>query len=172
MAEEGLDGDADAGGDGPAQVIALGGDTVEGRGRAEVHHDDWRPVEPLGGQGVDHPVGAHLLRVVVADAHPCLDPAPHDQRHRAQVALPQIHEDGRQGRHDAGEDAAVHSGEGEIALSEEIGQQHGVLVGRPLGPRGGPPTGDQLLLVVDSQNDIGVADVNGEQHFTTSCCSS
>ena len=57
---ERLERDLDAGGDGAAQVVALGGDDVERGGRAVVG-DDARPAVRLeGGDGVDDAVGADL----------------------------------------------------------------------------------------------------------------
>ena len=79
--------DLDPGPDHAAQVLALGGDRVEGDRGAEVH-DRARPAEPLvGGDRVDEPVGAELVRVVDPDRHPGLDARADDQAAAVEVAL-------------------------------------------------------------------------------------
>ena len=60
-AEQRVEADLDAGEDGAAEVLALGADGLERRGRAEVD-DDRRPaVEVEGADGVGDAVGADLL---------------------------------------------------------------------------------------------------------------
>jgi hypothetical protein len=59
--------DLDAGDDRAAQIGAVGRDHVEGGGGAEVDHHGRAAVAVERADGVGHPVGTHLGRVVVAD---------------------------------------------------------------------------------------------------------
>ena len=82
--EERLHRDVDAREDRAAQVLALGGDAVEGGGGAEVDGDHRRAHELEGGDRVHDAVGADLARVLVADrACPVRMPGPdHEGRAR------------------------------------------------------------------------------------------
>ena len=70
---EGLGGDLDARGDGPAQVLALGRDGVERRRRAEIEDDDRAAVFLEGGDRGRDPVGPDLEGVLVEDGHARLE---------------------------------------------------------------------------------------------------
>src|SRR5262249_19191579 len=87
--EQGIGADADAGGDRPAEVLALGGDDVESRGRAEVHHQTAAAVALVGSNGVDDAIGADLTRVVVKNRHAGARPWADDHRLDAEVAQAQ-----------------------------------------------------------------------------------
>src|SRR5690606_3216713 len=85
--EERIEADVDAGEDRTPEVLATGGDGVEGGGGAEVD-DDGRPaVQVERGDGVGDAVGAHLLRVVVEDGQPGADAGLDHDRVVAEVAL-------------------------------------------------------------------------------------
>ena len=60
-------GAGESGGQGSAQVFAVGCDGVEDGGGAEVDHDDGAVVQGVGGQGIYDTVGAHILGAVVVD---------------------------------------------------------------------------------------------------------
>ena len=57
-------------------VVALRVHAVEGRRRAEVDDEERAAVALDGGDGVDDPIGADLLRVVRPHAHPGAEPCP------------------------------------------------------------------------------------------------
>ena len=84
---ERLQGDLDARGDDPAEVLALGGHGVVGDRGAEVHHHARPPEALVGGDGVDEPVGADLAGVVVADRHARLDAGSHREHLVPEVPL-------------------------------------------------------------------------------------
>ena len=71
---------ATPGRDGPAEVLALGGDGVEGRRRPQVDHDAGTAVEVVGADGVGDAVRSHLLRVVVEDRHARTSPPARGRR--------------------------------------------------------------------------------------------
>ena len=64
--------DADARADDAAEVLARRGDDVVGHRRAEVDRDAGPAELCVGGDRVDDPVGAELVRVVDPDRHPGL----------------------------------------------------------------------------------------------------
>jgi len=62
--EEGFGADAQAGGDGAAEVFAFGGDDVEVGGGSEVYDDSGATVAHECGDGVDEAVCSQFGRVV------------------------------------------------------------------------------------------------------------
>ena len=66
--------DLDPGRDRAAEVLAVGRDGVEVDPGAEVDHDAGAAEPLVGGDRVDEPVGADLVRVVDPDRHPGLHP--------------------------------------------------------------------------------------------------
>ena len=102
--EQRLRGDAHARRDRAAQVVAVGVDRVEHGGGAEVDDDQrGRPVPLARRDRVHDAVRAHLVRVLVADAHAGADRAAHDDRLDAEEAAADRLEDGQQDGHDAGD---------------------------------------------------------------------
>ena len=65
MREERIGADAQARSDGASEVLALGGDDVEGGRRAEVHHDAWTAVTLEGGNRVYQPVRAQIRWILL-----------------------------------------------------------------------------------------------------------
>src|SRR5215213_6168746 len=162
--DQGVHGDLDAGGDGRAQVLAPLGDGVEGGGGAEVDHHHRPPVGGVGGDGVDHPVGPDLARVVGQDGQPGADPGLHDQRVDLAVAPDHLAQGLGQPGHHRGDHHPLGVGQPQPLLGQEPVEQQGVLVGGALGHGGGPPVLDQLGALEHPDGDLGVADVDGQQH--------
>src|SRR5215211_9008392 len=162
--DQGVHGDLDAGGDGRAQVLAPLGDGVEGGGGAEVDHHHRPPVGGVGGDGVDHPVGPDLARVVGQDGQPGADPGLHDQRVDLAVAPDHLAQGLGQPGHDRGDDHPLGVGQREALLAQEPAQQQSVLVGGALGHGGRPPVLGQLVALEHPDGDLGVADVHGQEH--------
>ena len=67
LAEQGVDGDADADGDGAAEVFGVLRNHVEVDGGAHIDDDARAAVFVEAGDAVDQAVGAHFVGVVVAD---------------------------------------------------------------------------------------------------------
>ena len=84
--EQRLCGDADAGGDRPAQVIPSG-DGVEGGAGAEIHHAGRPAVQVLDRSCIHDTICADRSRVFIADAHPGLHTRVHHQRLVVHVLL-------------------------------------------------------------------------------------
>ena len=166
--EKRLQRDADAGRDGAADVVALAGDGVEHRRRAEVDDDERRAVQLDGGDGVDDAVGADVARAVVEDA----DAGPHarvdDQGRHLEVAAADVLEDRRQRRDDAAQDGLVDVRRAQALGLEEAEQQDGVLVDEVLDVGGDAPAGAYLLAVEDADGYRRIADVKGQEHVPLS----
>src|SRR6185312_1786933 len=90
---------------------------------------------------------------------------PHDQRLAFQVGAakgPQIEQ---HRRHHGGDDGGIQIGEGELFQCEQLAEPHRIFVGgaRHLGHC--PPLLAHFLAVIDGEDDIGVAGIDGEQHL-------
>jgi hypothetical protein len=162
--EEGLGGDQQPGGDGAAQVVAVAVDGVEGGGGAEVD-DDGRPaVAVVGGQGVGDAVGPDLLGVLIENADAGPDARADNQRLQAEVGPAEIGESGGKGRHHAADDHRPDRRQPQAVVGQDLVDQHGVLVGHALRGGGRPPGAHQPVLLIGAEDDVGVADVDGQQH--------
>src|SRR6266540_4268504 len=151
-------------------VVALDGlaDADHHRGQA-AGGDHGRVVAQLGdhppGHRVGHPVGADLARVVGQDRQARPDPGLQHQRLEAAVAPDHLAHGLAEPRHHRGDDHAGGGGaEVHTLLRQEPAEQQGVLVGGALRHGRHPPVLDQLVAVEHADGDLGVADVQCQQH--------
>ena len=159
--------DLDARRDDPAEVLAVGADGVVGERGAEVHDDAGALDAVICRDGVDEPVRPDLARVVVAQRHPGLDPGADDQRARgpgsgapspptrAPAAAPcwrRSSSSGRRGRRRAarGGCAAPRPISSAVELRTVAKRQCSI----------------ERVVVERPEVGLGVADVDGEQHFS------
>ena len=173
-AEQGVQGDLDAGHDGAAQVLALVRDDVEGGGGAEVDHDGGTAVQVVGAHRVGDAVGADLPGVVVEDRHAGLDPGAQHHGLDGQVALAHAPELVGDAGHPGGHGDAPHvAADVQVPGLQELAQQQEQLVAGPLRVGGHAPVVEQLVAavagVVEADDGLGVADVDDQQHGH-SCC--
>src|SRR5262249_40936308 len=129
LGEERLDGDADADGDGAAEILAGGGGDVGGDGGSEGDDDAGAGGVVEAGNPVDEAVGSHFERIVVLDGDAEIGLRADEQRHGVEVAFGCEGEGGVDGRYDAGNDHAVHVGDVQADGREEIAEQDAPLVG-------------------------------------------
>ena len=149
-------------GDRAAQERAVRAHAVVGRGRAHVHDDRRGAVEPLGGQGVDDPVRAHLARPVHADR----DGDRARGRHEDRDSPPEregLHEGGLR-RHHGNEHRPARAVEAAAVEREEAVQQQLELVHGGGAVRPGPAGPHDRAAVHEAERDVRVADVDREQH--------
>ena len=118
----------------------------------------------MGREGVGDAVGAHVLGVLVKDLDARLGARSHDHGIVPQVAPAGFDQRRVQRGHDAGDDHSSYLADLAAAKREELGQLNTDLVGGAVDARRGAPVGRQLLTVVERERDVGVADVDGEQH--------
>ena len=160
-----VDGDLDAGGQRPAQELALGRDDVQvGRG-AEVDHDRGPAEKGVRGQGVDDAVRTDLPRVV--GQHRDSGPHPWLDDHRGQVRVVAVQHGAQLVQHRG--DGGAQRDPGDLGLVREQGPvQQPQLVGR--GPAVGLDPPGPLEGVPGEQPDhgVGVAHVDREQHQLSS----
>ena len=159
--------DLDAGEDRAAEVLALRAHRVDGVGGAEVD-DDGRPAEEVvRADRVRDAIGADVLRLVVEDRHAGADPGLHHHRLVAEVALGHLAERGGDAR-DAGRDRDTRHVrvEREAVEAEELLEHQRELVGRAVGDGGDAPVVDELVVVEEPDDGLGVAAVDGEQHVS------
>ena len=162
-----------------AEVLALGGDRLEGGGGAEVDDDRRAAEEVEGRHRVGDAVGADLLGVVVEDRQPGAHARLDDQGREPEVALGHAAQrPGDPGHRRADGDAVdVVVLPGEPVEAEELLEHEGVLVGGALDVGGDAPVVDQArvgqapldvgvdrLELVEPDHGLGVADVEGEEH--------
>ncbi len=69
-----------------------------------------------------------------------------------------------QRRHDAGDDGAGEELSGNPCCREKIGKEDAVLVRGFFDVCGQPPMGCQGTSVIDAPDNVGVADINDEEH--------
>ena len=110
----------------------------------------------------DEPVRSHLSRARYPDRHRHVAGAGHHQRHPA--ALGHGRRGARQSRHHRRERDAGDVGQRSAVEAEQVVDQHLELVGRARGSGRRPPGGNDRLPGHKAEGQIGVADVEGEQH--------
>ena len=159
-----LQGDLQAGRDCAAEVLAGGVDGVEGGAGAEVDDARRRAVVAAHRGRVDHAVGAHVARAVVAHLHAGLDTSVHHQRRTVEHPLRQVGERGGERRHHAREGHAVDRRRVEAGGAEQPADQHFVLLGGGQGARLDAPARAQFGAVEHAEHDVAVAYVDAEQH--------
>src|SRR6266511_1756353 len=165
LADQRVGGDLDPRRDRHPQHLAPPRDRVEGGGGAEIDHHRRPPVQRVGGHRVGHPVGADLARVVGQDRQARPDPGLQHQRLEAAVAPDHLAHGLAEPRHHRGDDHAGGGGaEVHTLLRQEPAEQQGVLVGGALRHGRHPPVLDQLVAVEHADGDLGVADVQCQQH--------
>src|SRR6266511_3290929 len=165
LADQRVGGDLDPRRDRHPQHLAPPRDRVEGGGGAEIDHHRRPPVQRVGGHRVGHPVGADLARVVGQDLQARPDPGLQHQRLEAAVSSGHVDHGLAEPRHHRGDDHAGGGGaEVHTLLRQEPAEQQGVLVGGALRHGRHPPVLDQLVAVEHADGDLGVADVQCQQH--------
>ena len=155
----------DAGRDDAAFIGARIIDHVEGGGGAEIDDDQIAFVERVGGDGVEHPVGAD--RFGLGDVE--LDPPfgrrlAGDERLDAEIFGGEHFEIVKRARHHRADDHRLDVGLGEAFEREQLVQPDRILIGGP--PRIGrdPPARADHAVLDQSEDQVGVAGVDGEQH--------
>src|SRR3990172_1304020 len=162
--EQRLAADAEAGGDGAAQVVAVLADGVEDGGRPQIDDDEGRPVLLDRGHGVGHAVGPNLAGTIVEDPQAGAHAGADDERLHLEVALADAFEHGLQVGHHAAYDGAVHAVRGDAAVGEEVGHEDPVLVAGLAHVGGKAPGGAQGVAFEDPHRHVGVVDVHRQEH--------
>ena len=168
----------------PPEVLAGGGDGLEGRRRPKVD-DDGRPaVEVEGPDGVGDPVGTDLARVLVEHGHAGLHARLDDERLPVEVALREASERSGDPGDRRAQGHALHIGPPvEAVESQELLDHERVLVGGPFHVGRDPPVVEQRRVrqpapvlsrcgvvtvdVVEADHGLGVADVDDQQVHDT-----
>ena len=161
---EGVHGDADAGGDGAADVVAARVNHVHVGGGAKVHHNSGRAVEGLRRHGVGDAVGAHLCGVGGVYLGDHLRVRANLDHARAQLGghgAPLA----RELRNHAGKADGAHARKREAAHLEVAQQADEDLVLGKGAVRGHAPRLEQLVLVKKAQGGLRVSHVDCEQHM-------
>ena len=161
---QGVMADHETGGHGAAQVVAGGVDGVDGGGGPEVADDGRTAVEVLGGDGIGDPIGSDQRRVVVVNADAGPDTRSDDERGMPKALAGELVD----APGEVGDHIADHDRRNRLRLQPGRAQQGDdhqpqLCSGRPgLGVQ--PEIGDQPAPVEDTDDGVGVADVDGEQH--------
>ena len=144
------------------QKVAVLVHDVEVRGRAKVDDHDRPAVPPMCRQRVRDAIRTDLRGVVHAQPDTGLDARPDHERRSLEVALRQTGERLRERWHDAADDERVELRECQVLLIEEAVDRDGELVLGAVMDGGQAPRAEQLGVLVDAEDDIGVADIHRE----------
>ena len=136
-------------------------------GRAEVDHHGRPPVLLVRRDRVGDAIGADLLRVVVEDRHAGAHPRLDHERVEPEVAPGHVAQRRGDPRHPgAHRDAVDLVVEGEPVEAEELLDHERELVGGALGRGGDAPVVGEIGPVEESDDGLGVAGVDREQHVS------
>ena len=161
--EQRVRGDADAGRDRAAQVVALGRDRVEDERRAEIDDDQRRWVAVECRDDVEDAICAELARVVAADRDSGLRVRADDERLATEGLAADRLEGGLKGGDGGGERRAGDPLRLDAAAIQLAGEIARVLSGGAVGIRGHAQARGEGRPVVDADRDARVADVDGEK---------
>ena len=120
--------DAEAGRDDAADVLALGGDHIEGRRGAEVDDDTWPAVALKGGDAFDEAIGAEFRGIVNQYGHAGLDAGLDEHGLDAEVVFADLAKDGFDRRHDGRDDDVRYLVRRFAVHLKEIDEEHAVLI--------------------------------------------
>lgn len=162
--EERVSGEVDACGDGTAEILTVGGESVEGGGGAEVDHAGGTAVEFLNRDRVRDAICADGFGIVVADLDARFDACVHDQRFALEIFAASQGNTRRQRRDDRGETDSRQVGGRLADVREQTEQLQTVLVGHARVFSGQTPMMDEGLAFVEADGQVGVAEVDGEEH--------
>src|SRR6202043_663290 len=108
--------------------------------------------------------GAHPAGVVVVDADAGPRPRADDHRRPVEVGVGKFVDAPRERGNHAADHHRGHLLREEVAASQQVNQHEPQLVPGESVVRVDPEVGDQLLAVEDPDHDVGVSDVDREQH--------
>ena len=154
----------------PPVYSPLRGHAVErGRG-AEIDHDDRALVTLERRDRVDDPVRPELARVVGEDLDAALDPGLDLERNMSKCSFDQLDHRLVQLRHDAPHDRGGHALARDPVHREQRMQTDAVLVGGASAGALHAELMEELRAVEEAEDDVGVADVDDEEHGGRSSC--
>ena len=161
---QGVGSDTDARGDGATEVSAIGVDGVARRCRAEVNDDRRDAVELSRRHGVHDPVGSDVARRLVEDRHVFDELRRHEERLDAEVLSAESREGSFERRHDRRDHDPFDRARVDALQVEERAGEDAELVDRARPVGGETPVGAKLFAVENPHQDLGIADVEGEEH--------
>src|ERR1700682_6372231 len=161
---ERVDRNPHSGRDRTPEVIALFGDDVVGRGRAEVD-DDQRPAVLLeGGHRRHDAVGADLLGIAIVDLRSVLDPGADHHRLFAEIAFDRLDQAAVQGRDHAGHHHRLDAFGVDPLLLNQLHHQQAELIGHAVAPGREAPVVPQLVSLEEPERQVRVPEVDRQQH--------
>jgi hypothetical protein len=162
--EECVGGEVDTGGDGSAEILTVCGDGVEGGGSPEVDHAGGTSVERVDRDRIRDAIGTDGARVFVADLDARLDARVHDQRFAFEIFATSLDDSVGQRRDDRGEANARQVGGRLTDVREQTEELQAVFVGHARVFGGQPPMMNEGFTLIEADGQVGVAEVNGEEH--------
>ena len=151
-----------------ALIAALAGDIGNGGGGAHVDHNDGCGVLVQRRHRACHQVGAQLVVDLHADVEPGFHAGSHDHRGLTQKPCQSLGHHEVDGRHHAGKDGPADVLQVVAIQGKDVHQIDADLIRRfaAVGVDGGQEF--QIPLFVEqSHRDIGIADINGQQHSSS-----
>jgi hypothetical protein len=137
--EECVGGQVDAGGDGAAEILTVGGDGVEGGGGAEINHAGGTAVQRVNGDRVGDAIRTDGARVFVADSDAGFDARVHDQRFAFEIFAAGLRDAPRQRRDDRGEADSRQVGGRLADVREQAEELQAIFIGHARILGGEPP---------------------------------
>jgi len=164
-ADQGVGGSLQTGGDGHAEQRPRPGDRREGRGRAEVNNDAVILEVVVGGDGIGDQIAADPIRVLGANLQAGLRAGrADDQRLAVDPRRDHARDALRELGHHAAEHGAVEHAEVQPRPLQKALEQDCILVRHSLADRLHPPVVHPVLPVMHAKDNVGVADVDCQQH--------
>ena len=160
--EQGFRRNADARGNGTAQVFCILRQGTERGGRTEVDDDQvaFITVFLMGCHGIDDAVRTNLVRVIVIQFQTRIDLRRHYEGDDAEVAAAHVAQGYQKRRYYSGDDDAVDVFRIQAAVVEHAGQEDTEFVGCPVPVAANPPMGQPVLSIMHTCYNIRVAYVH------------
>ena len=160
--------DADAGSKHSAHVFAARGDHVKINRRAEIHDDARAAVFRERRDGVDDPVRAHFLRIVVQNGHAGFHARLDEQGLHAKIPLGHFLERGIERRHNRADDHAADRRRIDSRQSKKFSREDAVLIDGLIARRREPPVRHEFRAAEKSEDRVRVSDIQRQQHQSAS----
>src|SRR4029077_7877074 len=114
---------------------------------------------------VDNAIGAYILRTIVQNRHPRLNPGTDHKRFEFEKLGSQFLGNANHRWNDTGGDYRMNLIAPEALGENELRNDHSVFISRSFRHGQQTPVGDQVFALVETQDDVAIADIDREKHL-------
>src|SRR5262249_7836091 len=164
--EQGFRRDSKAGGDNPPEVLALCRNGAKGCSGPEINDNEIPAIFMIRRGGIHQPIAADFLWIGITEGEPCVRIRSYDQGVLMEILTDHVLEGPGQRRYDAGDYGAREALRWTPCCNEKPGKEDAVLVRSFFPVRSQPPMGCEGAVIIDPPDNVGVADINDEEHGT------